>query len=162
MAHSKHELVRQRYNFSCGYCGVTEVETGGELTVDHFQPTSADGTDDDDNLVYACFRCNLYKSDFWPDSETPEYRLLHPLLDDLTLHLAQDRETGLLLPLTDTGRFHLTLLHLNRPPLVQRRLRLYLMDAMLFLREQEVVELERIIEIQEEYIVVLERSQHPS
>jgi DNA-binding PadR family transcriptional regulator len=156
MAHPQHEFVRQRYNFSCGYCGVSETETGGELTVDHFQPVSAGGTDDDDNLVYACFRCNIYKSDFWRDSETSLYRLLQPMRDDFSLHFRQEETTGLLLPLTETGQFHLTLLHLNRPPLVQRRLRLYLTNAMLDLHEQEIAELERIIRLQETYIAVLE------
>lgn len=61
--HPKHERVRQRYDGRCGYCGLSEVDAGGELTVDHFRPVAAGGGDDDDNLVYACFRCNLYKGD---------------------------------------------------------------------------------------------------
>jgi hypothetical protein len=28
--------VRQRANFVCEFCGVTETDTGGELTIDHF------------------------------------------------------------------------------------------------------------------------------
>ena len=36
MAHPRHEEVRRRYGLRCGYCGVSEAETGGELTVDHF------------------------------------------------------------------------------------------------------------------------------
>ncbi len=27
------ELVRERYHRACGYCGVTEVAAGGELTI---------------------------------------------------------------------------------------------------------------------------------
>jgi len=30
------EQVRQRANFACEFCGVTETDTGGHLTVDHF------------------------------------------------------------------------------------------------------------------------------
>jgi hypothetical protein len=126
------------------------------LTVDHFQPTSAEGGDDDDNLVYACFRCNIHKSDFWRDSETPVNRLLHPRLDDVTLHFQEDETTGVLLPLTETGGFHITLLHLNRPALIQRRLRLHLTNAILRIHEQEIAELEQIIRIQEAYISLLE------
>ncbi len=33
------ELVRQRAHFACEFCGVTETDVGGELTIDHFQPT---------------------------------------------------------------------------------------------------------------------------
>lgn len=56
MAHPKNLEVRQRYEGRCGYCGVSEGETGGELTVDHFRPLCAGGDDTDDNLVYCCFR----------------------------------------------------------------------------------------------------------
>ncbi len=54
MAHPKHHAVRQRYGGCCGYCGLSETDTGGELTVDHFRPLSAGGDDGDGNLVYAC------------------------------------------------------------------------------------------------------------
>jgi hypothetical protein len=58
MAHPRHQVVRERYRRCCGYCQVSEIETGGELTIDHFQPVTAGGDDSDDNLVYACFRDN--------------------------------------------------------------------------------------------------------
>ena len=32
------EQVRQRANFACEFCGVSESDTGNLLTVDHFQP----------------------------------------------------------------------------------------------------------------------------
>ncbi len=54
-------LVRQRANFACEFCGVTETDTGGELTIDHFQPTTKGNGDNPDNLFYCCSRCNLYK-----------------------------------------------------------------------------------------------------
>lgn len=125
MAHPKHLTVRQRYKFRCGYCGVSETDTGGQLTVDHFRPLSKGGSDDDDNLVYSCHRCNLYKGDFLPNADDKQNgrRVLHPLLDDRDVHLRQNGETGRLEPLTDTGRFHIALLQLNRPELVRHRLR---------------------------------------
>jgi 5-methylcytosine-specific restriction endonuclease McrA len=55
--------VRQRADFVCEYCGVTETDTGGILTIDHFQPKSRGGSDDPDNLIYCCNRCNQYKLD---------------------------------------------------------------------------------------------------
>lgn len=80
MAHAKHAQVRQRYEFRCGYCGVSEVDTGGELTVDHYHPVAAGGDDTDDNLVYACFKCNQYKGDYHPTEEdlARQLRVLHP------------------------------------------------------------------------------------
>lgn len=32
------QQVRQQANFVCEFCGVAEVDTGGELTIDHYQP----------------------------------------------------------------------------------------------------------------------------
>jgi 5-methylcytosine-specific restriction endonuclease McrA len=55
------EQVRQRAGFSCEFCAVTETDTGGRLTVDHFQPKAKGGTDaleNLENLIYCCFRCN--------------------------------------------------------------------------------------------------------
>jgi len=60
--------VRRHANYACEYCGVTETETAGELTIDHYQPQTHGGSDTPDNLVYACHRCNQYKADYWPQS----------------------------------------------------------------------------------------------
>jgi 5-methylcytosine-specific restriction endonuclease McrA len=64
------DLIRQRYSYACGYCGITEVSTGGMLTLDHYRPLSAGGDDSLDNLVYACVRCNQYKHTYWPTDDT--------------------------------------------------------------------------------------------
>jgi 5-methylcytosine-specific restriction endonuclease McrA len=60
--------VRQRAQFACEYCGVTEVDSAGQLTVDHYRPRSRGGTDTLENLLYCCYRCNLYKADYWPEA----------------------------------------------------------------------------------------------
>ena len=123
MAHPKHEGVRHRYEFRCGYCGVSESSAGGELTVDHFVPVSAGGDDSDDNLVYACIRCNLNKGGFV--STTPDIAgtllLLHPLRDNIASHVRENEESGYLESLTERGRVHITVLNLNRPALVAHR-----------------------------------------
>lgn len=123
MAHPKHEQVRLRFRFCCGYCGVSETDSGGELTVDHFQPVCADGDDSDDNLVYACNRCNLFKGDYFPDSAASAqgFRILHPLLDTVSLHLRED-DQGRLQAFSPTGLFHIRKLRLNRPQLVDYRI----------------------------------------
>ena len=83
------QIVRQRYVFQCGYCGIQESEAGSERTIDHFQPRSQGGTDALDNLVYCCHACNEYKGDYWqPDSV---HRLLHPLQDDITDHITEGK-----------------------------------------------------------------------
>jgi hypothetical protein len=50
MAHPKLQMVRTRYAFCCGYCGVSEADAGGELTVGHFHPVAAGGDHSDENL----------------------------------------------------------------------------------------------------------------
>lgn len=150
MAHPRHDAVRGRYDFRCGYCGVSEVDTGGELTVDHYQPLAAGGGDEEENLVYACARCNQYKGDYFPSApaRAAGRRVLHPLRDDPSTHLREDPESARLEGITDTGRFHISLLRLNRSPLIQRRLRLRLDDLRALrqeLLEMEVAQLRRAV-----------------
>ena len=119
--------VRTLYAFACGYCGVTEAEVGSYLTIDHYQPEGAGGSDEIENLVYACHACNLHKSTAW-NPQTPP--VLHPLQTDLTLHL-RALPDGTLEALTPEGGRHIETLHLNRPPMIERRKRLALIEKIL-------------------------------
>jgi hypothetical protein len=112
--------VRQRANFACEFCGVTETDTGGELTVDHFHPQTRGGTDDLDNLLYCCPRCNQYKADYWP-TQPDDPILWNPRRDPIEAHLLLLAD-GRLYPVTVVGAFTLKRLRLNRPPLVAYRL----------------------------------------
>jgi hypothetical protein len=115
------QQVRERANFACEYCGVTETDTGGELTVDHFQPRVCGGTDDLDNLLYCCYRCNQYKADYWPAQ--PEHPALwNPRRETIAGHLLLLAD-GTLYPISAMGEFTLKRLRLNRPALVALRLR---------------------------------------
>ena len=107
---------------------MSEESAGGELTIDHYQPVSAGGDNSDDNLVYACWRCNLYKSDNFPSAAgiAIGYGLLHPLLDDVSAHILANEITGDPEPRTETGHFHILTLHLNRPALIIHRQRYWL------------------------------------
>jgi hypothetical protein len=118
MRRAEREALRARYQRQCGYCGTTEIDAGGELTVDHFQPQTKGGADTPENWVYACIRCNDYKGDYWQPGSVA--RILHPLLDDLAVHLCES-EDGHLIALTETGRFHIDHLQLNRPQLIRQR-----------------------------------------
>jgi hypothetical protein len=142
MAHPKLQTVRARYAFCCGYCGVSEADVGGELTVDHFRPVSAGGDNSDENLVYACVRCNQYKGALLPEATdlAQERRLLHPWWDDLLAHIREDESTGRLEGLTATGRFHIAALRLNRPALIVHRQRRYLAVLLEARLEQALME----------------------
>src|SRR5688572_8987337 len=112
MRRALRQSVPLRYDFRCGYCGVRETNMGAKLTIDHFLPRVHGGEDSLDNLVYCCHACNEFKGDYWQTE--PEARLLHPLLDDLTLHY-REQDDGTLVALTERGANHLQVLHLNRP-----------------------------------------------
>lgn len=116
--------VRQRANSRCEYCETSETAGGGQLTIDHFRPRSKGGNDDHDNLVYCCFRCNLFKGDYWPD-ESSKSSLFNPRCDKREDHFWLS-DSGEIFGLTDRGKFTICRLRLNRPPLVVRRQNDYL------------------------------------
>lgn len=149
----RRQSVRRAYDYRCGYCGVQEEETGSELEIDHFQPRSAGGGDELNNLVYCCPTCNRLKGDFWPlgDSSVPSLPLLHPKRDDLSMHLREDVE-GRLVALTEMGAFHIDRLRLNRPPLValrhSRQQRTALWQELTLAQEEQTKLRERIVSLE--------------
>ena len=114
------EALRQLYQSQCGYCGTSEVDVGAKLEIDHFQPRFKGGSNELSNLVYCCPACNRFKGNYW--NPPSPLRLLHPRSDELPDHF-RESEDGLLIPLTETGRFHVERLQLNRPQLVAQRQR---------------------------------------
>lgn len=115
------DRVRQRANFACEFCGVSETDAGGQLTVDHFCPQSRGGDDGLDNLIYCCVRCNQYKSDYWP-AHLDAPVLWNPRREPFTQHFIE-LDDGMLAALTTIGAFTLRRLRLNRPALVAHRQR---------------------------------------
>lgn len=113
------ERVRRRANYICEFCGVSEVDTGGKLTVDHFQPISKGGDDSLENLVYCCSRCNLHKADYWP-SHPDDPSLWNPRLESANTHFVELGD-GILRSLTSVGTFTINRLRLNRSALVAHR-----------------------------------------
>jgi hypothetical protein len=141
------QLVRQRANFACEYCGVSETDTGSELTIDHFHPQAKGGTDAPDNLIYCCIRCNQYKVDYWP-TQPSDPHLWNPRTEPASTHFLR-LENGTLYPLTPTGGFTIQRLRLNRPPLIayrqrqdrqaeERRLLIRYRDLILLLEQLQV------------------------
>ncbi len=115
------ELVRQRANRRCEYCGVDETDAGGELTIDHYRPRAYGGSDDASNLIYACGRCNIYKHDYWPEGKDAP-RLWNPRQEPFTAHFIE-LPGGTWKSRTPTGTLTLRQLRLNRPQLVAHRQR---------------------------------------
>lgn len=119
---SARERASERFAARCGYCGVHEDSVGATLTVDHHRPRSRGGSDESENLVYACPRCNEHKGPYWHEVDPPHVRLLDPGRDDLTLHL-RESDDGRVSGITAEGLFFIEKLRLNRAPLVAHRLR---------------------------------------
>lgn len=49
--------IFERDNYTCGYC----FARGGRLECDHVIAVSRGGSNDDENLLTACFKCNRSK-----------------------------------------------------------------------------------------------------
>jgi hypothetical protein len=118
---SIREQVRQRAQYACEFCGIAEINTGGMLTIDHFQPRATAGSNELENLIYACITCNQYKQDYWPRTETAP-RLWNPRQESASEHFIE-QEDGQLTALTPTGLFTIKRLRLNRSQLIVARQR---------------------------------------
>ena len=97
------------------------IHTASELTIDHYQPQTKGGSDELDNLIYSCPRCNQYKSDYWPSTENDIF-LWNPRQEEAKQHFLE-LENSTLHPLTAVGTFTIKRLRLNRQPLISYRLR---------------------------------------
>ena len=51
-----------RDNFTCQYCGRNPKEDPIKLEIDHIIPRSKDGENKKENLITACYDCNIGKS----------------------------------------------------------------------------------------------------
>ena len=137
---SLREQVRNRAKGVCEFCGVSEMNVGGLLTIDHFHPQSKGGQDVLENLIYCCVRCNQYKQNYWPNN-TDAPQLWNPRQDKQSEHFLE-LENGRWLALTPTGEFTLRRLRLNRPPLIKYRLhrKQRLEEARLLTRYKELTQ----------------------
>jgi hypothetical protein len=142
------EQVQQRANFACEYCGVTETDAGGELTIDHFRPTIKGGEDGLENLLYCCPRCNQYKLDYWA-THPDDPPLWDPRREPAAHHFLE-LDNGTLHPLTAVGAFTLKRLRLNRSPLVayRQRKRQQAEEIRLLSRYREMVQLLERLNVQ--------------
>lgn len=113
--------VRQRANCACEFCGVSEVDVGSLLTIDHFQPKSKGGLDNTSNLIYACAACNQFKQDYWPKTDDAP-ALWNPRQELGSQHFVE-QDNGELTALTPTGTFTIKRLRLNRSQLLAARQR---------------------------------------
>jgi len=98
LAASIREQVRRRAQYPCEFCGTTEIDAGGMLTLDHFQARAKEGSDTLENLSYACITCNQCKQDYWPRTKTAPI-LWNPRQESASQHFVE-QEDGQLTALT--------------------------------------------------------------
>lgn len=73
------DLIRAKFDGRCAYCGIQlSQERRGDnvLQIDHVHPRHLGGTDNIENLVPACRRCNHYKKTFSIDEFRRELSLI--------------------------------------------------------------------------------------
>lgn len=116
--------IEERANGYCEYCRASVVFAPHSFTIDHIIPLIAGGTDEPNNLAYACYGCNRRKYDktaaIDPFSQT-ESPIFNPRTQAWSNHFSWDPDFIRILGLTSTGRATIAALQLNRPELVRMR-----------------------------------------
>lgn len=109
------ESVRQRAEDRCEYCRLPQAAAPFvPFHVEHVIARQHGGSDDSENLAWACHRCNAYKGTNIAGVD-PQTRVIVPLFHPRTDHwsehfLVQDVE---IVGLTATGRATVQLLRFN-------------------------------------------------
>jgi hypothetical protein len=122
------ERVRKRAGHCCEYCRSQERFATQSFAVEHIGPRSSDGTDELDNLAYACQGCSnhKYNKTRGRDPVTGEtVPLYDPRRQRWRDHFTWDDTFLLILGITPTGRAAVETPRLNRPGLVNLRRVLY-------------------------------------
>lgn len=112
-------LLEEDFQFLCGYCGKNGRVMHEKFHIDHFVPKSIDNGRINDyyNLVLACPKCNLSKSDKWPtgDKKSPHNEkegFVDPASDEYDHHM-QRNEDGFVVGITSIGKSICSMLHLD-------------------------------------------------
>ena len=119
--------LKRDFRSRCAYSMLHGMNSGGDrcMEVDHFNPTlSGDSRHVYLNLFLASRHCNLLKSDHWPDEEDvlAGIRFLDPCNEqDYSYVIFEDRRSGELVGTTPAAKWHIDILVLNAPHLVEAR-----------------------------------------
>jgi hypothetical protein len=119
---SLRQLVIQRADNRCEYCGISQVGQVATFHIDHIIPAVAGGETVSDNLALACVSCSLRKGarQELEDLETGAIVLIfHPRQQIWKEHFAWNGVQ--VIGLTPTGRATLQALDLNRPTMLAIR-----------------------------------------
>lgn len=108
--------MRQRADYLCEYCHSSEEGSTTRFTIDHAQPRSLAGSDDLNNLILACHRCNMRRYNFTTgiDPKTGSVvSLFNPRVMSWSEHFAWSVDRLRIVGLTEIGRATCNRLDMN-------------------------------------------------
>ncbi len=123
------QSVADRANRICEYCRSPEQFSSSKFSVEHIVPVHLSGTNELDNLAFACQGCNNIKfiKTTGIDPETKAIvSLFHPRQHIWTTHFAWDDSILKVLGLTPIGRATIDAINLNRTEVCNLRSLLFL------------------------------------
>ena len=85
----------EKCNYRCVYCGkdmLTDFDTFMTAQEEHLIPRSKDGEDDQDNIIIACFVCNVLRKNWLPDGyeKLSKPELLHAIRQEIFRRRAEN------------------------------------------------------------------------
>jgi HNH endonuclease len=117
-------LVVNRAKGYCEYCKSPADFSTELFSIEHILPISLNGTNEIDNLAFACIGCNIFKSnkikgfDLITQQNVP---LFNPRIMEWDKHFAWSIDFTIILGLSDIGRATIDVLKLNRTQLKNLR-----------------------------------------
>jgi len=121
---AKERVVIKRSGNCCEYClAPADYAFDNPYHIDHIIAESHGGSNELDNLAYACPMCNALKGSnlsTYIAEKDQVIRLFHPRKEEWRKHFLC-KDSGEIVPLTDIGRGTVRLLQLNNPETVQLR-----------------------------------------
>jgi hypothetical protein len=118
------QTVAQRAQGLCEYCQSPEAYCPDSFTVDHVIPRQQGGTDDLENLAWACFGCNGRKHTKTKGSDPQTQQsapLFNPRQQSWSDHFAWCGDLQTVIGITPCGRATVETLDLNRLSVVNLR-----------------------------------------
>ncbi|MDX1991870.1 MAG: HNH endonuclease signature motif containing protein [bacterium] len=120
---TQRKAVIERSGDCCEYCRLASVSVTIPFHVDHVIPIKHGGTDDFENLCFACFKCNAHKgydlTGF--DPLTSEItRLYHPRQQRWEEHFTLEDNLQII-GITAEGRTTVQLLQINNEERIEHR-----------------------------------------
>ncbi|MCU0239141.1 MAG: HNH endonuclease [Pyrinomonadaceae bacterium] len=117
--------IRIKAKNRCGYCLAPQELVPQKLEIEHIQPKSKGGTDEEENLCLACSECNSHKSTKilgLDPLSLKKVRLFNPNKQIWSEHFEWNSDKTKILGLTDCGRATIIALQMNNNYLVTARI----------------------------------------